>query len=838
MKRFLTNKLNQVLVLVLTIAALLTGQEAAANSEITYNGQGYTIFDDREYYTATIGSMNCASHIFINLVDNVYDGHHYTYWLMEEDRFTEKFIEFYSDDILVPKGYRLRTGMLTDIHPNRRPKSWTLKGKKREEDEWIVLATVTGDTQLPAAMEKSADYWIADNTEPCRYFRFEITEIQDREKIQVTKHKSITQYVMELSDLQIIGDKYDLSYDLDYARFSGIPYNYDYTGKDIVPNVTVYNFYGATLTEGKDYTLSYTFNGETVTAAHDIGTYTATATAISPCVGQHSFTFRVVEALLGEGTEENPYLISNANDWYLFDKKYIQNEHSDAYFKLADDFDNSKEPITEMIATDKNNPFRATLDGNGRTLHIALKSNSDDGCAPFRYLKAATFRKLTVAGYAATSSKNCASIAVENLNDGDNFTTIADCYSKVFVTSNKEGDGTNGGFVALNHGKLSFLRSAFLGRLLGKTATGNGGFVGWNDDGCELKFRQCIFDPIWVTMSETDSKTFSRYDTTKPRFPDPESYFTYTEWGTNQGTQAVALTTPPANLGNVEAIDGKMTRYEHGLQYDGIFYVTNLGFYDDANNSALLREANGRRVNVTLTGRTLFKDGNWNALCLPFDLGSDYVANFLGNGGKLMELDTEGEYASNRAPAENGTSQTGFDPATGTLRLYFKEATEIKAGTPYIIKWPSGTDITNGEFPDVIIDNSTDALIRQNVESADGRVLFSGTFSPVELPNGDKSNLFFASGNELQCPGTDGYLLKSFRAFFHVDLSDGASINAIDLHFGNEGEATGIINCQLSIVNSSEADVWYSLDGRKIANGQKPKAKGLYINNGKKIIIK
>ena len=390
----------------------------------------------------------------------------------------------------------------------------------------------------------------------------------------------------------------------------------------------------------------------------------------------------------------------------------------------------------------------------------------------------------------------------------------------------------------MNHGKLSFLRSAFLGRLLGKTATGNGGFVGWNDDGCELKFRQCIFDPLWVTMSETDSKTFSRYDTTKPRFPDPESYFTYTGWGTDQGTQAVALTARPANLGNVEAIDGKMTRYEHGLQYDGIFYVTNLGFYDDANNSALLREANGRRVNVTLTGRTLFKDSNWNALCLPFDLGSDYVANFLGNGGKLMELDTEGEYASNRAPAENGTSQTGFDPATGTLRLYFKEATEIKTGTPYIIKWPSGTDITNGEFPDVIIDNSTDALIRQNVESADGRVLFSGTFSPVELPNGDKSNLFFASGNELQCPGTDGYLLKSFRAFFHVDLSDGASINAIDLHFGNEGEATGIINCQLSIVNSSEADAWYSLDGRKIANGQKPKAKGLYINNGKKIIIK
>ena len=30
----------------------------------------------------------------------------------------------------------------------------------------------------------------------------------------------------------------------------------------------------------------------------------------------------------------------------------------------------------------------------------------------------------------------------------------------------------------------------------------------------------------------------------------------------------------------------------------------------------------------------------------------------------------------------------------------------------------------------------------------------------------------------------------------------------------------------------------YTLDGRKIANGQKPTAKGVYILNGKKVVIK
>ena len=71
MKRFLNNKLNQVLVLVLTIAALLTGQEAAANSEITHDGQSYYLFDTEDFYTATAGSESPSAYTYEYLVDNV-----------------------------------------------------------------------------------------------------------------------------------------------------------------------------------------------------------------------------------------------------------------------------------------------------------------------------------------------------------------------------------------------------------------------------------------------------------------------------------------------------------------------------------------------------------------------------------------------------------------------------------------------------------------------------------------------------------------------------------------------------------------------------------------------
>jgi hypothetical protein len=42
---------------------------------------------------------------------------------------------------------------------------------------------------------------------------------------------------------------------------------------------------------------------------------------------------------------------------------------------------------------------------------------------------------------------------------------------------------------------------------------------------------------------------------------------------------------------------------------------------------------------VTLADRTLFKDGAWNTLCLPFDLSS--LTGTPLEGATLMELDTE-----------------------------------------------------------------------------------------------------------------------------------------------------------------------------------------------------
>ena len=851
-KRFLTI----IIALLCTFAG--SWQTAWADTPITHGGQQYTLFGSEGYYTATAGSESPSAYTYDYLVDNVIVPYlyglpyTYTYWMTEDENgFTPKFIEFYSANPIVLKGYRLRTACNTKDHGNRRPKSWTLKGKKHAGDEWTTLATET-NAQLPADKEKSADYWLTSNADPYQYFRFEVTDIQGAEVIQYSPN--ITRYRMELADLQLIGNNYSANTDLDYATIEGLKHYYAYDeGNDIPIDITVKDMSGNTLAEGTDYTVSYS-----PATIKDVGTYTLTITGIGSYTGQKTASFKVYQALAGNGTETDPYIIADANDWYVFGKYIHENvDHmAEKYYKLADDFDNSNEPITEMIATTKKDPndgktiqtpFCGTLDGNGRTLHIDLKADSEDGCAPFRYLEGATIKNLTVAGSVTTSSKFGASIAVNNLHDTGyiKYTEIIDCYSSVNITSSINGDGTNGGFVAVNQtgGNLAFTRCAFLGRMLGNTAECNGGFVGWNDNDANLIFIQCVFDPVWVSMSNTDSKTFSRG--TSPTFDISKAYyFTYVGWGTDQGTQAVALTTAPANLGNVVSKEGTMTLYENALLCGGKYYVTNLSLYDNASNATLLRDTDGKQLNVTLSGRTLFKDGNWNTLCLPFNLSSAEVGDYL-DGGTLMELDIEGTYDTDK--------QTGFDPATGILSLYFKDATEIKAGKPYIIKWPkpsgyddheSDYDISNREFQSVNIDLSDETLMRQIVQSADGKVQFRGIYSPTDIFSANHDNLFLGIGKDnqqdvsmLYYPAGENmteYTLGAFRAYFHVDLTETNGVRDIVLNFDEHNETTGIVSTTNFTNFTNKADAWYSINGVKL-EGQ-PTKKGVYIHNGRVVV--
>ena len=57
-----------------------------------------------------------------------------------------------------------------------------------------------------------------------------------------------------------------------------------------------------------------------------------------------------------------------------------------------------------------------------------------------------------------------------------------------------------------------------------------------------------------------------------------------------------------------------------GVDEDDILPIESISLKDAVDNSSLITAADGASLAVTLQGRTLYKDGAWNTLCLPFDV--------------------------------------------------------------------------------------------------------------------------------------------------------------------------------------------------------------------------
>lgn len=242
---------------------------------------------------------------------------------------------------------------------------------------------------------------------------------------------------------------------------------------------------------------------------------------------------------------------------------------------------------------------------------------------------------------------------------------------------------------------------------------------------------------------------------------------------------------------------------------------------DNEDNTEKLYEYTGIKArNVTLAGRTLYKDGSWNTLCLPFDVTTQ-SGTLSGDNVKAMTLDTE---------TSNLTD--------GTMTLNFTDAEKIPAGTPFIIKWnETGDNITNPMFRDVIINATKHDAAIEDV------LTFSGTYAPVSIGSeGDNTKLFIGANNELYYPNAD-MTIGCQRAYFQlaegptadepVSGSNAKQIRAFILNFG-EDKTTGISSIKSETRNN--ADGWYSIDGRRLDG--KPTQRGIYINNGLKVVIK
>ena len=339
-----------------------------------------------------------------------------------------------------------------------------------------------------------------------------------------------------------------------------------------------------------------------------------------------------------------------------------------------------------------------------------------------------------------------------------------------------------------------------------------GGFVGW-----PVYNRPVIENSLMIPASVGTgmlANTFTRvYSTNEPTITNCY-YVSVDNLPANQGTAAAVLNITPANP---DYDYGMVKAYKNGIWFDGNFYGTpvSISLADNADNSTTISNANGYVANVTLSGRTLYKDGYWNTLVLPFDVtiassplaGDNVVAKVLNESSKL----------------DNGTLTLNFDNAPAT----------IPAGTPFIIKWDNtGVNLVNPVFTGVTIDNTN-----RDVDFTDGSGSFMGTYAPLEITEANRSKVLLLSGNnKLGYAKTDrtianGKALGTCRAYFYFPGSQTA--RSFVMNFEEEGTPTGVGHTE--ITESTEmAGAIYDLQGRHVEKAKK----GLYIVNGKKKFVR
>ena len=202
------------------------------------------------------------------------------------------------------------------------------------------------------------------------------------------------------------------------------------------------------------------------------------------------------------------------------------------------------------------------------------------------------------------------------------------------------------------------------------------------------------------------------------------------------------------------------------IEFVARYKVSDITLYDDVSNSDALAEFNNMTVNnATLSGRTLTKDNTWQTLVLPFAINAEALATSPLAGATIKQLDLDGYYDAqyNRyAEYAEGRDSTHYDIATNTLYLYFKDATAIEAGKPYVIRWANGENLIDPVFANVTITNQSASVYAP-------QCTFISLYSPKTFAN-EEPNVVYLGANStfLQPDGSETVTIGSFRAYIKL----------------------------------------------------------------------
>lgn len=213
-------------------------------------------------------------------------------------------------------------------------------------------------------------------------------------------------------------------------------------------------------------------------------------------------------------------------------------------------------------------------------------------------------------------------------------------------------------------------------------------------------------------------------------------------------------------------------------------------------------------ANVTLQ-RTLSKD-YWNTFCVPFALDAEQVTQYFGEGTQLRTY--EGNCNNNI--------------------VYFATVDNIEAGKPYIMK-PGNTVVQNPTFEGVsMVATGLDKNGNPQAVGDASTVQMKGIYNKILL-NTDKTELFLGDNDLFYYPidDIDARTIGGLHAYFIVP--QGTDIKKLRANL--DGTPTSLDT--IFDTEESNAPV-YNLQGQCVGNSLRALKSGIYIQNGKKVVVK
>ena len=212
-------------------------------------------------------------------------------------------------------------------------------------------------------------------------------------------------------------------------------------------------------------------------------------------------------------------------------------------------------------------------------------------------------------------------------------------------------------------------------------------------------------------------------------------------------------------------------------------------------------------ANVTLQ-RTL-EASHWNSFCVPFALDRDQVTQYFGEGTQLRTY--EGRCENNI--------------------VYFATVENIEAGKPYIMK-PGNAVVQNPTFEGVsMVATGLDDNGNPQAVGDASTVQMKGIYNHVTLVQ-DKTNIYIGAGNKFYYPAdAEACQMNGLRAYFIVP--EGTDIKKLRANLDGATTSLG------EIFDTEESNTpVYNLQGQCVGNSLSTLKSGIYVQNGKKVVVK